>query len=807
MIISRRLKACQFSKLLFTISFFSVYSLYAQEVTFIGKESKQPVEGVEVESGDFRTFSGKNGKIDISSLPDSAKLLCIHVNYDVLVITKSNIAKDGKIALSPKDTYLPIIDILHPLRDKINVNDEPHQITIVTREDIINEKPQSSADMLQHTGNVFVQKTQNGGGSPVMRGFEANKVLLVIDGVRMNNAIYRSGHLQNAITIDNSILSHSEIIFGPNSVLYGSDALGGVIHFHTVNPELSDSVDWLTKVNASSYFNSVDQSLTSNLNFSVGQKKWGMLGSYTNSMFNDYDMGRNRAHGYTDWGLQPRYVDQFEGKDSSFINPDPSRQLNVGYTQHDALAKLYFQPSEQINYTLNFQYSTSTNINRYDKLAEVRDGNLRFAEWYYGPQNRLLGSFKTNFTPNKKWLNSGSAILAYQRIDEDRINRSFNSTERFFGMEDVDVWSFNLDLNKLIDSARVLYYGLEVQYNDARSTAYFENINTLERTSAITRYPDGENSYLSSGLYIEYKQQFNPRLLMTTGLRYSFINAHSTFEDTSLIVLPFESVDIMSGAPSGSFGLNYQPDGRTVIKPSLSTGFRAPNIDDYGKVFENSGRTVIPNNNLKPEYALNAEVSFERILGKRRFTIGGAVYYTHLINAIVREDFSVNGVDSIFYDGEMTKIQANVNTNNAYIFGVNVFAKIKLNQRFNFFGTYNYTRGWDITDDAPLAHISPDFGKLELNYKHKKINTSVYSYYNFKKPVSEYGGGSDNLEEATVDGTPAWWTLNYKLSIDILEQLKGQFYATNILDYHYRQFSSAISAPGRSFKLGVVLSL
>ena len=794
-------------KLLFTISCFITLHAFAQDIIFKNKTTGEPIEGVKVESNEFVALSDKSGKVNISKLSTDAKLLCVHVKYDILTITKSNIGKQGIVQLTPKNNYLNPIDVTHPLRDNINVKDEPHQITIITREDITNEKPQSSADMLQNTGNVFVQKTQNGGGSPVMRGFEANKVLLVIDGVRMNNAIYRSGHLQNAITIDNSILSHSEIIFGPNSVLYGSDALGGVIHFHTSNPELADSTRWLARLNASSYFNTNDESTINHVNFSVARKKWGILGGYTHSTFGDYQMGKNRAHGYENWGLQPRYVNQFEGKDSSFLNPDPSNQLRVGYTQHDMIGKLYFKPSDKLSHTLNVQYSTSTNINRYDKLGEVRNGDLRYAEWYYGPQNRFLASYKTKFSTNKKWLNNGAAILAYQRIDEDRIKRDFNSDEVESSLEDVHVFSFNLDLNKVIDSSRVLYYGAEVQYNDAASTAYSENRLTGSRTNITTRYPDGLNHYLSSGLYMEYKQQFNQRLLLTTGVRYSFINARSTFADTSLITLPFESVEIMTGAPSGNLGLNYQPDGRTIIKPSISTGFRAPNIDDYGKVFENNGNTVVPNNELKPEYAFNGELTVERILGKQRFVVGGTVYYTYLINALVRRDYSINGQDSILFDGVMTKIQANVNTNQAYIFGFNTFANVKFNQWLNASLTYNYTKGIDITDQSPLSHISPDFGKIELNYKKNKINTAIYSYYNFKKPADEYGGSSDNFEEATADGTPAWWTLNYRLSVDVTDYLKGQFFATNILDYHYRQFSSAISAPGRSFKFGLVVSL
>lgn len=101
------------------------------------------------------------------------------------------------------------------------------QVRVIRRTEIERMNAPSTADLLSNTGQVFVQKSQQGGGSPVIRGFEASRVLLVVDGVRMNNAIYRAGHLQNVITMDNAALDRAEVLFGPASTVYGTDALGG----------------------------------------------------------------------------------------------------------------------------------------------------------------------------------------------------------------------------------------------------------------------------------------------------------------------------------------------------------------------------------------------------------------------------------------------------------------------------------------------------------------------------------------------------------------------------------------------------
>ena len=796
------------SKLRILLILFTLISAcgYSQQIVIVDAKTKKGISGVEVEADGFNQITNRKGKINISEIKRTDKVYFNHIVYKSKILLKSNI-KDT-IFLVEKTNVLPGAIVGAPLRDDLHVEEEPHQAIEITKEDVDNEPPATSADMLQNSGQVLVQKSQGGGGSPIMRGFEANKLLLVIDGVRLNNAIYRAGHLQNAITIDPSVLEKTDIIFGPSSVLYGSDALGGVIHFVTANPKLADSTGLKTATNYSAFYNSNNNALTTNLNYSIANQKWGALTSVSYSNFGNSKMGKNRLHGYDNWGLKSYYVKQFEGKDSMVANPNTSEQLSTGYNQTDILSKIIYQPSDKLNFALNIQYSTSSNINRYDKLNEFKNGNLKYAEWYYGPQNRFLASLKTHFTPQKKWLNTGTLILSYQKIDEDRISRKYQSLNKEFQLEDVNVFAINLDLNKIIDSSKMLFYGLEIQHNIVGSQAYIVDISSELKSPFQTRYPNGGSNYLSSGLYVEYKQQINPKILFTTGIRFSYLYANSQFTDTTFIKLPFTEVNLSTGAPSGNLGLIYQPDGRTIIKTSLSSAYRAPNVDDYGKVFEKKGNTVIPTNALKPEYAINSEISAERIFGKKSLTLGTSLYFTYLFNAIIRSDFTLNGQDSILYDGEITNIQTNVNTNQAQIYGVSTYLNWRIIKNLTFNTTYNFTKGIDLSNNLPLAHIAPQFGKIELIYKNDKFNTAIYSYYNLRKNVKNYGGSSDNLDEAIEDfGTPAWSTLNYRVSYLGVKNVALQFSVTNILDIHYKQFASAISAPGRSFMIGARMSL
>ena len=91
------------------------------------------------------------------------------------------------------------------------------EIEAINQKQIEFQNSQSAADLLQNSGKLFVQKSQQGGGSPVIRGFESNRILLLVDGVRQNNLIFRGGHLQNVITIDQNMLENVDIFYGSGS--------------------------------------------------------------------------------------------------------------------------------------------------------------------------------------------------------------------------------------------------------------------------------------------------------------------------------------------------------------------------------------------------------------------------------------------------------------------------------------------------------------------------------------------------------------------------------------------------------------
>ena len=348
----------------------------------------------------------------------------------------------------------------------------------ISEEKILTTDYSTSADILLLTDGVTVQKSQGGGGSPIIRGFEANRILLMVDGVRMNNAIYRSGHVQNSLTIDPFIIEDLNVIYGPSAVTYGSDAIGGVINYITTKPKLSNKKDTtIEKIRLITRLNKGADELTNHVDFNFGQHKWASFSSLTLKQFGDIVMGKNRRHGYTDWAKVPYYVNHLFGTDSLIENPNPNRQLNIGYNQIDITQKFLVKPNKHLEISTNSQFSTSSNIQRFDQLNNYNENGVpQFATWEYGPQQRIMNALNLSWNKPTQLFNDISLNTSYKQISESRNVRQFNNPYLEENNEQVHVVGFNLCANKSLAETLSLTYGGEVYLNNNQSTGKRTNI-------------------------------------------------------------------------------------------------------------------------------------------------------------------------------------------------------------------------------------------------------------------------------------------------------------------------------------------
>lgn len=778
---------------------------FSQKMKVIDITVNQPIAGVVISanSGTAVTTTDINGMADISSFKGSDSLFFEHVGYLPALFSYNQIAANNfVIALSERVFSMDQVVISASKFDEKS-RDIAQSVHLIKSKDLTFMNQPTTADVLQNSGAVLVQKSQLGGGSPIIRGFETNKVLMVVDGVRMNNAIYRGGHLQNVITLDNAVLDKVELLFGPASAVYGSDALGGVMHFYTKNPELSTDDQLRVKANGFVRYSSAMQENTGHIDISLGGKRFASLTSISHSDFGDLRQGNLRNPFYGDWGKRTFYAERIDGKDSMIVNKDINLQVGSAYKQVDFLQKFLFKQSDKIQHVINLQYSTSNDIPRYDRLV-LMQGNLpRFAQWYYGPQERVFASYTLDLKSKTLLFDEARVIAGFQSIEESRHDRRFNNVNLNHRKENVLVATFNADFLKKVNEHEIRY-GADAWYNDVASSANKENIVTGERSPIDTRYPDGGSQMQSAALYLTHAWEISPKLILNDGVRVNHVSLNSKFNDKTFFPFPFDAVSQKNTALTGNLGLVYMPgkDWRFVL--SGATGFRAPNVDDLSKVFESvPGRITIPNPDIKPERTWNLDAGISKSWNDR-VVLGGTAYYTQYKNAIVVRPSVYNGQDSIEYNGLLSAVNTTTNAGEAYIYGFNLYLNADVNEYFSVTSSVNYTYGRIKTDtaDYPLDHIPPVFGKTGLNLRLNKFRSEFFVIYNSAKLSRDYNLLGEDNQAYSADPVkgymPAWVTLNVRCQYQLNKSVGLQVALENILDQNYRVYASNISAPGRN---------
>ena len=754
-------------------------------------------------------ISDKNGKADINIFSINDSLYFQHPSFVRMVFSMDDIKSMNNIILLENEVRMLNEFVISASRWEENKSEVPNKIKPITAKEIEFSNPQTAADLLAISNAVFLQKSQLGGGSPMVRGFAANSILLMVDGVRLNNAIYRSGNLQNVISLDANIVNQSEIIYGPGSVVYGSDALGGVVDFHLDNPILS-SIPGKSKfsINAGTRYATANQEKMGHLDFNIGFQKWAFLSSITYSNYGDLIMGNSGHPSYQ----RQEYVERIENKDSVLNNPNPNRQLFSAYSQLNLLQKILYAPTEKLKLTYAFHYSESSDVPRYDRLIQYNNKLPKYAEWYYGPTRWMMHSFTSESSKKMFFSDKTRFILAYQNYEESRHDRKLNQSSLRHRTEGVDIYSINIDLYKSFLKKHTFYYGIESVYNNVSSRAFTEDITTGASFPSAPRYPDGRNDYMNAAAYASLKLNIGKKVTLDAGARYTYTFLYSTIIDNSFYNFPFTEIKNANDAFNGSLGVVFRPWNGSQINVNLSSGFRAPNLDDVAKVFDSEpGNIIVPNEDLTPEYSNNLDLGFLQDFNhKFNFEITG--FYTLVEDIMVRRPGTFNNREYLMYDGELNHVYSLVNAGEARLYGGSVFLNAKLSSLFSITTDFTYMKGEDI-DGFPLRHIPPFYGGLHFIAEKKGWKGDFYMLYNGEisnENLAPEEQSKKYMYETDDNGnpfSPDWYTLNLKVSARIAKIFTFQAGIENILDIRYRPYSSGIVSPGRnfyiSFRIGI----
>ncbi len=783
----------------------------AQQLTVRDRASGRGLEHVIVRGVDGQVRStDADGRADLAGLAPGTRLRVELIGYASQDVGIDELRERGYTVYLEEKPFRMEEVIVSATRWKQPQRDVPSRTIAVREGDVLLANPQTAADLLAASGEVYVQKSQLGGGSPMIRGFATNRVLIAVDGVRMNTAIFRTGNVQNVINLDPLATERTEVLFGPGAVMYGSDAIGGVMSFSTLGARYGTTDGLTFSGNAYTRGSSANGEKTGHVDLEYELPRWGFVTSFTYSDYGDLRMG---SHGPDDF-LRTRYVERINGVDSILTNGDPELQVPSGYSQWNVMQKIRHRPAEGWDLSYGFHYSRTSDYARYDRLTRPRGSGLRSAEWYYGPQTWMLHSLAIENSGGSVLYDNLRATLAYQRFGESRHDRDFGKPTLFHRTESVDAISVNLDASKALAEKYTVSYGAELLHNTVGSTGENEDVRTGVSIPGSTRYPDGA-TWQAAALYANLTWSVLPALSLQAGARYSFISLRADF-DTTYFHFPFTTAAMDNGAMSGSLGAVYRPIEALALHGVLSSGFRAPNVDDVGKVFDSApGAVVVPNPDLRPEYAYNAELGASLIIDEV-VKIDVTAFSTLLRDALVRRNFTLNGQDSILYDGSMSRVQAIQNAAEAHVSGVQARLELRLPGGFGVTSHFTTMSGDEELDDGstgPLRHVAPWYGTTRLTYTMSRIDADVSAVYNGTVSAEDLAPGLEGkdylyaLDDNGKPHVPGWVTLNLKLRYMPTDFLQITAGIENIGDIRYRTYSSGISAPGRNYIGAIRLSL
>jgi len=725
---------------------------------------------------------------------------------------------DSKISSDTADIESFEEILLSSQRFQQKRKETPRQIEVVSAKRLSELQPATLGDALINTGQVFVQKSQMGGGSPVLRGFEASRVLMVIDGVRMNNATYRAGHLQDIITIDPFILDRMEVNFGAGSTLYGSDALGGVLYFKTKDATLGE---FSVKPSATVRYQSASNSVIGNVGLKVQSEKVGLLLSATRSQFGDL---RSGSKNYSDWdtfGMLPRYVSQVNGRDTVLLNDDPQRQKGTGYAQTDLFAKI-FTKTGKVEHMVNLQKSMSDIIPRYDRMSQFNNGKPVYGRWDYAPQNREYISYTAKAGSEDHHTR---LTLAQQRIEVGRVTRNFDEVMERIQRDAVRMRTVNLDRHDQLSASFTLNSGVEMVWNAVKSVGINKNISTLAETATKARYSDSGattqmHSVFAQGIY----KMAKTGTVIQGGVRVSKYSLEALFSKANPWKLPYQSISFATTTPSYDMGLTQQLKKGLLLKASVNQAYRNPNVDDMTKVFDSKpgAKLLVPSADLKAERSTTVDLG---VLWRkdRSFAIEAGVFSSAVKNLLLDQPGTLNGEDSLMYDGRLTPVYQLKNVALGEISGMYLNAKVRLVKDLWFSGSLTQTKGIYRLDDAaaeqPLDHIPPVYGQASLRWNGKGWFAETQCLFNGMKKAEDYSSsGEDNQElqpigladingDGKADGfNPAWQCWNIRGGYQHRSGLTATLAIENVLDLHYRYFASGMSAAGRSVNVSLAYS-
>jgi len=630
-------------------------------------------------------------------------------------------------------------------RKSTSINSLPYTVSIVQSKDIQQFQSRSMPEALVGVDGLFIQKTNHGGGSPFIRGLTGNQTLLLVDGIRLNNATFRFGPNQYLNTIDVYSIDKVEVARGTGSVQYGSDALGGVIHLLTKDPQLAGKPTFHSKLLTKAI--SQNMEYTARAEASFQSKKFAVLAGYSHKNFGDLIGGDTTG-----------------------------KQVPSGYKEQAFDVKAKWQIHPQSSIVFAHQWLQQKNVPLYHRVKLEN-----FAYYFFDPQQRQMSYVKwiTNF--NTPLFNKLTIVGSLQNSLEKRRYQRNANINQFIEEDKIRTWGFTTDIASTISKSWTANSGIEYYHDYVNSIKQQINSNNLSLQNQRGLYPNNATNGNFS-IYSLHHFHFK-RLEIEAGLRFNTFSIK--IPDTITSTLKLGDVQVRPSSLVTNAAVLYRIAAHQSVFASFSTGYRAPNIDDMGTLGLVDFRYEIPAYNLQPEKTYHSEIGYR--FTRSKFNTSIAFYYMHLNNLITRVQVPNQQVSGY-------NVYTKQNSQESYIRGIEISNNVRFTTTFSLKANIAYAYGQNISLNEPMRRIPPFNGRIAMNYQSNKWYASLESLFASKQNRLAQGDKSDN--RIPIGGTPSWNVLNTYVGYQI-SQIAIRASIQNILNEDYRTHGSGINAVGR----------
>jgi hemoglobin/transferrin/lactoferrin receptor protein len=633
--------------------------------------------------------------------------------------------------------------------------DEPRAVDIINRQTLDEIGPIDMGQALEQREGVAIQRTGRGQSSPFIRGLTGQQVLILVDGIRLSNATFRAGPNQYFNLVDPNMVDRVEVLRGPGSVQWGSDAIGGVINIVTRRAEFTG--DSYLRGSTVQRFHTQDSGYTGRVNAEGWIESAGVFAGAGYGNYNDVDRGGGAG-----------------------------RQPATSFNQYSGDVKLNYTLSETSEMIFAVQHFEQQDVFRTDRHEK---GDERI----FDPQQRDLAYIRYNNYEGFGLCDSLTITASVNRMKEDQIRHDDNmgawdeESQRNFENRQTGV---NVVATTDMNHAGQLMYGVDWYHEHIDSFRRDIDFSVSPSTDRVRSgpYPD-DSWYTRFGAFLEWDVQLTERLGAVTGVRYSYVAAGAEVTVGALTGY----IDPTYSDVSASANFRYDVADGVRLVGGIAEGFRAPNLDDFAATNDDTfAGTQIPNPSLRPERSLNYEVGIK--IEKPRYRGNLFVFWTDIRDHILRQPVG-DPLDPAF-------ILARENRD-TYLNGVEYWGEFMLDHHWSAYGNFTYVYGHDEDGNEPLSRVNPTQGIAGLRWR-SESGQSWFDSYLWLVAKQDRLSARDLADTVRIPagGTPGFITLNFRAAHMIDDHQRVAVNFTNVTDELYRVHGSGSDGPG----IGATLS-